>query len=814
MTSFEVFREYDDEPEVKEKTRTKETPEKLEKEKTGERTQEGLEAKESPPHKELTLEEAQEPKTKEQPEHDLEKPFRELEELRQTLIEALESLPQSITKEQLQEDFRRYDLTDSESPILRAADNPELRKTLLPLPGSQLFDVAGDLLSLVENTSDPTFFTRIQDYETYLEALQAFPLIQLHPQFDELHHQAKLHFQFRSIIDSGIEIKFGVFKEYTGLSQESRDTWLQGKPPRIVGMLERRAKYAANIRRGDYFEETYPVFTIEEVKQRINSFALKQHITSHQNYPQWIRQAEQHLLIRQLARTGYYTGDLSHYQVEGWNAEVNFRKALRWRPYLVHFVTHIPDAPPKPGQYWLPVDTIGQRGFQWLTQCNWIQVPLRITNQEQVDRVLNQLEHPNYSNLKPAPANHPISEKLQGFGMDSEIYEEWKGKFGFLDTPEERRLAFAYLIGTTLSDGFITKRKHMAISSYWRITLSSRMKSGEPALWSKDFGDRASYYWTRFGVFTRRVEDTPASDEKSLKYNWESCYTPFLTWFNEAVLCLPQGGNHTNNLSEADWIFRTDRDFRIKVIQGICDGDGWVVTGHRIAFGTSAQRQGPFIEPLFQSLGFKTCRIRLPSNQDERLEVESGFDIRIHDKRQLRLLSEMPPFLSATRKQELLEKGVRMNESTLSSGGNSRFDLPLTRLIQRRGKEGWRTAKIREEIFERCGVTLTVGVIRKIIKQGPERLRIDEKVVEAYTQLLKLRISFPQETISSHCQKVMKETSHRGHLQTYVGWVRGRRVPLAVQRAISDNHPLVDKELLEAYPHLRKFKSLLDNGDE
>lgn len=58
-------------------------------------------------------------------------------------------------RERLQEDFQRYALTDSKSPILRAADNPELRKTLLPQPGSRLVDVSGDLLSLVKNTPNP-----------------------------------------------------------------------------------------------------------------------------------------------------------------------------------------------------------------------------------------------------------------------------------------------------------------------------------------------------------------------------------------------------------------------------------------------------------------------------------------------------------------------------------------------------------------------------------------------------------------------------------------------------------------------------------
>jgi hypothetical protein len=183
---------------------------------------------------------------------------------------------------------------------------------------------------------------------------------------------------------------------------------------------------------------------------------------------------------------------------------------------------------------------------------------------------------------------------------------------------------------------------------------------------------------------------------------------------------------------------------------------------------------------------------------------------------QIRLLSELPPFLSATRKQELLEKAVRMEDSTLCRAwSNSRFDLPLMRLIQRRAgelpKEG-RVLKIRMEVFDKCGVTLTPGVIREIIKQGQNRLKYDEKVVEAYTQFLKLRISFPHEPKSKHARKVVEETGIVRHVDSITAWARSKSTPRSIKRAISDNHPLLDEELLEHYPHLRKYKSLLDGA--
>lgn len=143
-------------------------------------------------------------------------------------------------------------------------------------------------------------------------------------------------------------------------------------------------------------------------------------------------------------------------------------------------------------------------------------------------------------------------------------------------------------------------------------------------------------------------------------------------------------------------------------------------------------------------------------------------------------------------------------------------DLPLIRLIQKRARElpqKGQDARIREEIFDKFGVTIAPQGIKRIIENGLERLRIDEKVVKAYVRLLKLQLSFPTESVSSHSLKVRKETGHKGSLTTYRSWARGKGVPRAVKRAISDNHPLIDEELLEAYPHLQKYKSLLDKED-
>ncbi|MFX1474940.1 MAG: hypothetical protein ACFFCO_05625, partial [Promethearchaeota archaeon] len=673
-----------------------------------------------------------------------------------------------LLKERIQADFQSYSLTDSDSPILRAADNPEFRKILLPLPGSRLIDVTADLLSLIEDAPDLASLTKISNYETYLKALQASPLVQLHPRFDEWHYKVKRFFQFQSLMEFDTILPQGFFIELMGLPKRDRDDWLRSKPPKFIGMLQRRAEFVKEIRRLKLRDGGLE--SIKDVEQRIDTFALKHHIVSHPKYMRWVKYAERYLIHRNLAEAGFYPRDLRFYEIEE-RAKAPDGIRLAHRPYLVHIAASIPHTPPEPGYNWLPVTSIPRQGVVQFT--DWIQVPPRIIHQEQIDQLLVQL-HP------------PTLEKLKMFDLAPKVYNEWEHQLGPLCTLEECRLAFAYLIGASLSDGGISKLK--ITSSAFEMNLSSRSS------WSKGFGDRVAYYWTRFGVPVKQRNLNSESDQ----YHWRSNANPLLTWFSEAVLCLPPGGNHTQHISEADWIYQTDRAFRIKVTQGLSDGDGWVDMG---GFGIAAERQGSFVEPLLQSLGFSPYRGK----------SDSGFNPFVGGTQQLRLLSELPVFLSASGRQESLVKLVRMRESARSKG-NQIEDLPLIRLIQKRARElpqKGQDVRIREEIFDNFGVTIAPQSIKRIIEKGLERLRIDEKAVKAYVQFLKLRLSSPTESVSSHSLKVREETGYTGSLTTYSSWARGETVPRAVKRAISDNHPLIDKELLEAYPHLQKYKSLL-----
>ncbi|MFX1474339.1 MAG: hypothetical protein ACFFCO_02530 [Promethearchaeota archaeon] len=710
-------------------------------------------------------------------------------------------------RERLQEDLRRYDLTDAKSPILRAADNPELRKTLLPQPGSRLVDVSSDLLSLVKKAPDPTQFTQILDYETYLSALQAFPLLQLNPHFDELHRHVKFYFQLRSFKDSGISIPTGVLTEYTGLSDTHIHTLLRDKPPLLISRLLGRARYVFKVR--ERIRSNGGIESVQDVKQRLKTFVLGHHITSHPSYSKWMKHAERHFRHLRLAKAGYHPLELGLYRIEGrglvsgvtaktWNAS----GIIENRPYPVHVAASVPETPPELDCYWLPAISlpIGQSSLtnssQWANFIGWIQVPLLVASLEQLDKVLAQISPPTF-------------ERLQSFSINPQEYSEWESRFGALLTPGQRRLAIAYLIGVSLSDGSIWAGSNL--SSVFTIGLSSMSRQG-PAPWSKDFGDLVAYYWTHFGILTKAGEDIlpgtrgdgslkgMTQSPVNLTHRWKSNSSLFLTWFNEAILRLPPRGSHTEHCSKADWILQTDKAFRTKVLQGLFDGDGWVTFGVRSQVGIASEAQGELVESLLRSVGIQSIRDRSES---------SCFNLIINAKDMIRLSYDLPLFHSATVKQELLEKVVQMQASTLPPTVKIQ-DLPLVRFIQDAAELGKSVKEIWTEVYERVGISLSGEGIQKIIREGAERLRIDRGVVKAYTQLLKLQLSCPQESIPTLARRVIEETGVDRSIDTYRIWAKGKRVPIDVKRAISINHPSIDDVLLKAYPHLHKYKSLLE----
>jgi HEAT repeat protein len=742
-------------------------------------------------------------------------------------------------REQHQMRLEQLNLSESSSPVLCAVENFHLRETLIPPEGSSLIEVADtlhtlikaapteELLELLHRAEKEREPFRITDYKTYVKALQAFPSIQNAPTFDEYHYQAKVYFSLDSHLQKEQQTisqkSLEIFAQCSGLTPETLRRYIhsikgeeRGKRPRLLSMLEHRIgtlpKYQERV--GEIRKTLDDIRTIQNVESRIDSFALAHYIKAHSLYRQSLKYIEQNLVILDLIEVGYHPTDLAQYwRNKQESTEMRSDPRARIRQMLasppswsiVRFAIQIPKEKPLEGHLWLPTENEGPGTFRWR---EWIQVPSRITNSEQLDRVLEQL---------PAPT----LEKLQDAGIPLETFEEWKRRFGRVNTVDEKRHAIAYLIGASLSDGSIRGHPSMkegSISGSFRIAQSTKHS------WSKDFGDLCAYYWTCLGFPTTQGKDETRPSDIYPKHVWSSCQSPFFLWVHNIVLGLPPNANHTDYCAQADWVFNCTKEMRKRIIQGYFDGDGDASpSGKQIKVASCSQTD--FIEPLLRSLGIKATRglsggsvyLRITSNDD------------------LRRAINLPVFKVARGRQENADKILKMIEGIDISYAGRRFNnLPVIRLVQKLGESRHRShSQVRELIFDITGITLGRTTIRRIIKEGEARLRIDWKAVTAFFSLYKqelLEPTFTERRCSARgliaslrlkrIRQIRKDIGTTKTEQALQGWLGERRVPRDVVRALSEARRTSDglvleppegprifvtEKLLNAYPHLRRY---------
>jgi hypothetical protein len=707
-------------------------------------------------------------------------------------------------EDRLQQEFNHFEISNNTPPTLRAIEDSELRRRIIPSPNAPLIreDVVEKLLSLVKNNQclrellewykqEGSFL--IADYETYLKALQAFPLVQNHPQlsrvpgFDELHHQVKCYFLIQSICHSDRQLPQKTLAELVGLEKHLIESWFGPKEqrPRLLTMLEHRVKTKGVLQQHltTIREQLNGIYTVNDIAQRIDTTAIAHHIRNNTKYEVWREAAQYYLQRLNLVEAGHHPIDLGEYfeRTRHHDLKYYFERTLN-PPYLVRVASSIPENPPEPSLRWLPIEGEGT-GKTW-QPTNWIQVPTQITTHDELSRVLEQLPTPNL-------------ERLQNTGITLETFQAWEARFGFVQTLEERQLAVLYLVGATLSDGTISApgaAGKPTLSSNFSIDLSIKYE------WSQDFGDRVAYYWTALGIPTKQGENQPSKGDRYPRFRWASVHSPFLVWFNERVLGLPPGGTHTDYCAKADWLLEAKRDLQIRCIQGLFDGDGWAST-RNLQVGVAAIKQADFVEPLLHQVGLHPIR--------------TSKNILVFDSlSQIQRAAELPVFFSATEKQMNIEKIVRMKTATRAITKGSLEFLPHVRQIQdlKRNHPYLTANQIREVMFDRIGITYGSQTIERIISGGADRLKVDRRLVTAYFKVLEvgLQKATAQER-RARIRKVVEETGVQRSIRTLMKWMTGLSVPIDVRRALSEPEKYSEigaaskGRILEHYPHLLLF---------
>ncbi|MFW9934750.1 MAG: hypothetical protein ACFFDU_04350, partial [Candidatus Thorarchaeota archaeon] len=459
----------------------------------------------------------------------------------------------------------RMPIENHKTPILQATNDHLLPNPLL-LPRTFTPNTISTFIKLLTQHGKPitpTRFTHIPNLNTYQQALRAFPLVQNHPKFWQLHKQVHVYFHLKENPPRHPNGKLQIqsFTKQYGISKSTVHNWIKDiRHPHLLHLLETRATtlktyqdQVATIR-----ETHNNLITIQDVTRRLSStyFMFAEKLQADPHFTDHITDATKYLSILHLVEIGYHPRDLEiHFHLH----KDYIGDLLRYhhRPYLIKLATNIPTNPPPPHTKWLPTTTDPAN-----IPTRYITAPTHITTWHQLIPIINQLPRLDQ------PDKH-LTNHLQQFGPHPHHLHQWKTEFGEIITPQDRLLALAYLIGTSLSDGWITQQS--TYSSTFGLELSKKYS------WAPTYGNRTAYYWTTLGFPTKPSKGkSPGPKTPHGLHNWYSITTPFFTWFNEAVLGFQPGQTHTNVPAKIDWILDASKDFQIKVIQGLFDGDGWV----------------------------------------------------------------------------------------------------------------------------------------------------------------------------------------------------------------------------------------------
>lgn len=246
----------------------------------------------------------------------------------------------------------------------------------------------------------------------------------------------------------------------------------------------------------------------------------------------------------------------------------------------------------------------------------WLRVTNEINEFEDILKILNQ--------IRPII----IRERLENFNLTEDVFKNLHPNL------------FAYFLGILIGDASkpFDKRK-FGVTRRVGLSLSKKYDSNE------NLGEFVCLCANSLGLRMNRIKDTQKGKRNTHPfYRWASQSSMLIQWVFQVCLGLNDNQLTTYDSINADWIFKTTKDFKIWFIQGLADSDGFVdLQANQV--GIITQPNTSLIKLILESLGVKS-RKRI---FDGRLE---GLMISLYDAYRLPVFN---PYVRSYR-FDLLEK--------------------------------------------------------------------------------------------------------------------------------------------------------------
>ncbi len=428
----------------------------------------------------------------------------------------------------------------------------------------------------------------------------------------------------------------------------------QALKPRLYWFLENAiSKTQARHHLIEIHKTNTNIHSLTDLQERLHTYYPAQFLQHARGQPDRLIQCKKYFqILSLLAEGGHNYTDLAA-QVSKTVTNIKEWCTSQTRPGLLNLARRIPTTPTKPGHQWLPLTMQGR-----FHPTHFIQVPTTNTNWNQIPPVLQQL----------TPLTNP-----------SMTY--WHQQFGPITQDE----AFAYLLGNLVSDaGKITPHY---TSTRLELNLTKNYT------WSKQLGDAVCYYLGHLRIHAEYKTSSQC-------HRWRSQNSAFLTWMKFTCLDLKPGDTTTFTPINSLWLLSAPRNIRLKFLQGLNDGDGYVNTKYQ-KIGNACGVNSDFILRLLSSLGVES-RINGP-----RVVIEQQASI-IH-------AAELPYFLHANGRQEEAYKLAEMM-------GNRMLHTrePITNeigsFIKTLKKQGKSIGEITERVFDKFNICYYPRRIRIFLK--------------------------------------------------------------------------------------------------
>jgi hypothetical protein len=231
-------------------------------------------------------------------------------------------------------------------------------------------------------------------------------------------------------------------------------------------------------------------------------------------------------------------------------------------------------------------------------QSDWIQVPIRVSNYSDIEKVVGQLT--------------PLSQVFE-LGAQLGLSES--------QVQSMRLELFAYLLGMMVGDlGKSGGQQKRFASTHIDLQLSQKHES------NYRFGTFVCLAASTLGIKMHRIHDkeptgtTRLAQNPTSAYRWMSKRSPLFAWMFSACLGLQWTQLTSYNPVQMQWILGTSRAFRKRFVQAVADSDARV---NSYVVEVVSLPNAEFFAQLLHTLDMPSARTRAENGEELRTIIRA-----------------------------------------------------------------------------------------------------------------------------------------------------------------------------------------------